>query len=107
MIFTIRHAQETLELEIDKSQLNEAEDFFKKMDEDMAKGLRMGPEFVESPTLYQRSQIAAQHIVSALDTENYPLMQMMVGYILSRHENCTGLVLGDNGDPNDHQIVMG
>lgn len=105
MIFTIRNGTETLELEIDKALLGDAEAFFDRMDEDMSRGRRMGPVYVDNPDNHQRAQIAAQEIVTALDTENYPLLQMMVGYILFRNPACVGLVLDDNGDPNDHQLL--
>ena len=39
--------------------LREAEEFFRKIDEDMDHGWQMGPEFIENPDSVQRCQIAA------------------------------------------------
>lgn len=60
-----------------------AHDFFAKMDKDMGQGWQMGAEWVESPDVIQRCQIAANKILSAAATGNEVLMQMMAAYILN------------------------
>ena len=106
MKFTIKHGEAMYDLDVDPVLIEQAEDFYKKMDADMDGGWKMGPEFVENLDVTQRAQVASQKLTSALDADNQPLLQMMIGYILSRLPNCYGVVLHDDGDPASNEILI-
>jgi len=69
-------------IEVPEDMLSESAVFYDKMDGDMAKGWQMGMEYIEKPDLLQRCQIVADKLLTALETENQSLAQLMAGYIL-------------------------
>jgi hypothetical protein len=103
--FTIKKDDELYDLNVDPSLLAEAEDFFQKMDKDMDSGYRMGPEFIGNLNHTQRAQIACSKLISALDSDNQPMVQLMIGYVLSRVPDCTGVILNDDGNPASNEVL--
>jgi hypothetical protein len=85
-------------LDVPDELIREAEDFFARMDQDMARGWRMGPEFVETPDKINRCQIAANKLLVALSTENQRVLLLMAGYILSRLPGVTGVRIDTDGE---------
>ena len=57
--------------EVPDEVLVEAKDFFDKMDADMAKGWQMSRDWVDNPDAEQRCQIAADKILTAIDTDGH------------------------------------
>jgi hypothetical protein len=78
--------------------LLEAEEFFRKMDSDMDRGWQMGPEFIENPDKVQRSQIAANKLLTSLSGTNQQLVILMAGYILKRLPGITGIRIDTGGE---------
>ena len=68
--------------EVPDGLLIEARDFFDKLDKDMDRGWQMSRDWVEKPDAEQRCQIAADRILTAIDTDNEKLLMMMAAYIL-------------------------
>ena len=64
------------------SLLQEAKDFFDKLDADMDKGWQMSRDWVEQPDKEQRCQIAADRILTAIETDNEKMLMLMAAYIL-------------------------
>ncbi len=85
-------------LDVPDELIREAEDFFARLDQDMARGWRMGPEFVEHPDKVNRCQIAANKLLVALSTENKRVLLLMAGYILSRLPGVTGVRIDTGGE---------
>lgn len=85
-------------LDVPDELLREAEDFFTRMDQDMARGWRMGPEFIEQPDKINRCQIAANKLLVAMSTENKRVAPLMAGYILSRLPGVTGVRIDTSGE---------
>lgn len=85
-------------LDVPDELIREAEDFFARLDQDMARGWRMGPEFVEHPDKINRCQIAANKLLVALSTENKRVLLLMAGYILSRLPGVTGVRIDTGGE---------
>jgi len=75
---------EELEVTLPSSLLEDAAEFFNRMDSDMDKGWQMGREWVEHPNQEQRCQIAADKLLGAIENNNDDLKMLMAGYILSR-----------------------
>ena len=86
-------------LDVPSHYIDEAGDFFQKMDSDMDRGWQMGPEFIESPTVVNRCQIAADKMLAAIESENETLMFLMAGYILTHIPTVTEVDIDVNGDP--------
>jgi len=80
----VRLEDASFHIEVPEEMMNESAGFFDKMDRDMSQGWQMGMEYIERPNQLQRCQIAADKLLTALETENRPLAQLMAGYILSR-----------------------
>jgi len=89
------------DLDVPDHILSDAEDFYQKMDRDMDQGWQMGPEYVESPDLVQRCQIAADKILTAIDTENQNLLFLMAGYILSRLPDIKSIDINTSGEMSE------
>jgi hypothetical protein len=88
----------TRTLDVPDELLREAEDFFTRMDQDMSRGWRMGPEFIEQPDKLNRCQIAANKLLVAVSTENKRVTPLMAGYILSRLPGVTGVRIDTSGE---------
>ena len=86
--------------------LLEAKDFFEKLDADMDKGWQMSRDWVESPNAEQRCQIAADRILTAIDTENQKLLLLMAAYILRTMPGAKTIHIDNTGDMNETDIIM-
>ncbi len=78
--------------------LQQAEDFFKKMDRDMDAGWQMGTEFIESPDQVQRCQIAANKLLTSISSTNETMVLLMAGYILKRLPGVTAVDIDTAGE---------
>ncbi len=86
--------------------LVEAKDFFDKMDADMAKGWQMSRDWVESPDEEQRCQIAADKILTAIETENEKMLMLMAAYILHTMPGVKSVNIDITGDMNETDLIM-
>jgi hypothetical protein len=82
-----------------------AGDYFNMMDTDMNRGYQMSHTWTESPDLYQKCQIAADHILTALETHNDKTATLMAAYILNRVPHVQEVHLDLTGNMNEHEIV--
>lgn len=89
------------------SLLEEAVDFFQKLDNDMDRGWQMSRDWVDYPTPEQRCQIAADRILTAIETDNDKLLMLMAAYILRTLPGVTGINIDITGDMNETEIIMG
>ena len=92
--------------EVPDSLLIEAKDFFTKIDQDMDKGWQMSRDWVEKPNAEQRCQIAADKILTAIDTDNEKLLMMMAAYILHTMPGVKSVNIDVTGDMNETDIIM-
>ncbi|MDX5150957.1 MAG: hypothetical protein R3188_00650 [Acidiferrobacterales bacterium] len=104
MKLTIVIENQSRDLELPETILEEGESFFQKMDNDMNKGWQMGPDYIESPNQVQRCQIAADKILTAIDTENENLLYLMAGYIVSRIPEVKSIDINTTGELSDTLI---
>jgi len=86
--------------------LLDAKDFFAKLDEDMDKGWQMSRDWVEKPNLEQRCQIAADKILTAIETDNEKLLMLMSAYILRTLPGVKTINIDITGDMNETDIIM-
>ncbi len=92
--------------EVPDEFLLEASDFFAKMDADMDKGWQMSRDWVEKPDAEQRCQIAADKILTAIDTDNEKLLMLMAAYILKTMPGIKSINIDVTGDMNETAIIM-
>ena len=92
--------------EVPDEILIEAKDFFDKMDADMGKGWQMSRDWVENPDAEQRCQIAADRILTAIDTDNEKMLMMMAAYILHTMPGVKSVNIDMTGDMNETDLIM-
>jgi len=106
MILNVHIHDQTHPVEIPDQLLSEAQGFFDKMDSDMSNGYQMSRRWVDKPDEYQRCQIAADKLVTALESANQPMQQMMAAYILSRLPGVHGVYINVEGDMTEHEFEL-
>ncbi len=106
MILDVFIDGQQVKIEIPDAMLTDADDFFGKMDSDMDKGWKIGPTYVENPDNIMRAQIAADKILTAIDTENKTLAQLMAGYIISKVPDVKSINIDVHGEPLNTEIIV-
>jgi hypothetical protein len=86
--------------------LTDAQDFFDKLNDDMDKGYQMSRDWVENPDNEQRCQIAANQILTAIETDNEKLLMLMAAYILRTMPGVKSINIDITGDMNETDIIM-
>ena len=97
-------ADNLIPIEVPDDMLEEAEHIYAKMDSDMDKGWKIGPTYIEKPDRIQRAQIAADKMLTAIETENQTLAQLMAGYIVSRIPEVKSVNIDIYGEPLNTEI---
>lgn len=92
--------------EVPDQILLEASDFFDQMNADMDKGWQMSRDWVDNPDAEQRCQIAADKMLTAIETENEKLLMLMAAYILKTMPGVRGINIDVTGDMNETDIIM-
>jgi hypothetical protein len=95
------------DLEVPDDTIEQATDFFDRMDRDMDGGWQMGPEWIEKPDRIQRCQIAADKLLAAIGSSNLDLMEMMASYILNRVPDTRELVIDADGEMLNTEVIRG
>jgi hypothetical protein len=76
------------------------------MDADMDRGWQMSRDWIENPNQEQRCQIAADKILTAIETENEKLLMLMAAYILRTMPGVKSVNIDITGDMNETDIIM-
>lgn len=106
MILKVAIDGQTYQLTVPEFMLAEADELFNKMDVDMSKGWQMGREWIADPSTKERCQIAADRMMTAIETENQNLATMMAAYILKRMPGAKEVVYDDEGDMLQTEIYV-
>lgn len=106
MRFNVMIDDQTYPFEVPQFILDEAGEFFAKLDQDMDGGYQMSRTWVDNPDRMMRCQIAADKILDAIHRENQQLSIMMAAYIISRMPNATGVRLSSEGDMLEHELIL-
>ncbi len=93
---------QTHEIHVPDSLLNQAQAFFDQMDVDMRRGWQMSRDWIATPDQQQRCQIVADKLLTALESSNQKLAMMMAGYILSRLPGVASVMLDVQGEMQNH-----
>ena len=106
MILNVIVDEQTIDLNVPDPMLEQAEDFFVKMDRDMDTGWQMSRDWVDQPDREQRCQIAADKLLTALENENRKLAMMMAGYILSRMPGVQSVEVDTTGEIDQTRFTV-
>jgi hypothetical protein len=98
MILNALIGDQIYQLEVPEPLLEEAQDFFARMDEDMDQGIQMSRDWVAQPSLEQRCQWVANRLLTALENENHKLGRLMAGYILKRLPHLDQIEIDTSGE---------
>jgi len=91
-------------LNVPDQLLQQAADFFDKMDADMDQGIQLSRQWIEKPQLVQRLQLVGDKLLTALETEDHQLGRMMAAYILSRAPDIDRIYLDTTGEIDNTEI---
>ncbi len=94
----------SMNLEIPDEYQQAMKDSFDKLDRDMDQGRRLGQQFIKQPNQVQRCQIAADRLLSALESNNEGMALLMGGYIVSRMEGVQQVIIDNNGEPQETEF---
>jgi len=97
---------DTMNLEVPYFVLQEGQDFFHKLDNDMDQGWQIARQFVEKPDTLQRCQIVADRMLSALHTENKKSAVLLAGYMLSKFPQLETIHVDTTGEPSNTRFVL-
>jgi len=105
MILNVIADGQTFPVEVPDEMLVTARSLFEKMDADMDKGWQLGRDWIESPNPEERCQIAADRLLTALESENANMQTMMAAYILSKAPHIETVVVDTNGELNETHFM--
>jgi hypothetical protein len=94
----------SMNLEIPDDYLQKMQGSFDRMDQDMDQGKRLGQQWVKKLDQQQRCQLAADKLLSALESNNEMKALLMGGYIVSRMPQVRQVVIDNNGEPQETQF---
>ncbi|MBK5965687.1 hypothetical protein CCR95_16745 [Thiocystis minor] len=97
---------QSYEIGVPDSLLNQAEAFYEQLDQDMNRGWQMSREWVEKPDRLQRCQIVADKLLTALESENEKLAMMMSGYLLTRLPGVDSVELDTHGEIQNNRFHL-
>lgn len=106
MILNVHVGEQTYSINVPDEVLDEAEDFFTRMDNDMDKGYQMSRTWVDHPDAYMRCQIVADKLLTALESQNESLGVMMSAYLLKRMPGIKAVHLNLEGDMTEHDFDL-
>ena len=106
MMLNVYVDDRTFQVDVPQELLDEANEFFTRMDRDMDQGWQMSREFVEQPSALNRCQIAADRMLTALHNDNRNLLLLMAGYILTRMPGVRGVDIDTAGEMLNTRLLM-
>jgi hypothetical protein len=104
MILKVNVGEQTYSIDVPEKMLDEAEEFFSRMDKDMSNGYQMSRTWVDNPDAYMRCQIVADKLLTALESHNESLGMMMSAYLLKRMPGIRAVHLNLEGDMTEHDF---
>ena len=107
MLLEITINGKTHPAEVPETLLNEAEDFFQKLDHDMDQGCQMSRQWVDQPNVKQRCQIIADRIWTAVHKKNRAMVGLGSAYILKRMPGVSRVRIDTSGDITQTSFEFG
>jgi hypothetical protein len=88
----------SMNLNIPESFLAVSEEALDRLDHTMDQGVQIGRHWIEHPSPHQRCQVAADKLLTALETDNENLALLSAGYILSRMPDVRRVNIDNSGE---------
>ena len=88
----------SMNLNIPEDFLRVSREAFVRLDKNMDLGVQMGRDWLESPDNHQRCQIAANKLLTALETDDERLALLSAGYIVSRLPGVARVRIDNSGE---------
>ncbi len=107
MILKVTIDEKTFPLRLDDEMVRDAQEAFRKMDEDMDRGWQMSRTWVEHPDDLQRCQIAADRMLTAIQQEKTATVGLMAAYIVNRIPGVQAVDIDTSGDMTRTEVVTG
>ncbi|MDE0250561.1 MAG: hypothetical protein OXK72_06085 [Gammaproteobacteria bacterium] len=107
MILKVTIDEKTFPLQLDDEMVRDAQEAFRKMDEDMDRGWQMSRIWVEHPDDLQRCQIAADRMLTAIQQEKTATVGLMAAYIVNRIPGVQAVDIDTSGDMTRTEVVTG
>lgn len=107
MILNVYIEDQHFPLDVADALVTDAEDFFVKLDADMADGWQMSREWVDRPDATQRCQIVADKLMAALQVDNPQLVSLLGAYLIARIPGVKGVRIDADGDMQQTEFIMG
>ena len=95
---------QTHPLQVPDNLITEAAPLFDKMDKDMDQGWQMSRSWVAELSRVNRLQVAANKLLTAMETDNENLKMMMAAYILNRAPNVDYVDVDTQGEMLETEI---
>jgi hypothetical protein len=88
----------TMDLNVPEDFLEASAERFDRLDASMDKGVQMGRDWIDRPDRHQRCQIAADKLLTALESHDEKLAMLSAGYILSRLPGVVRVRIDNSGE---------
>lgn len=88
----------SMNLNIPEAFVEASGEAFDRLDRDMDGGVQIGRDWIDAPDRHQRCQIAADKLLTALETDNENLALLSAAYIVSRLPGVTRVKIDDSGE---------
>ncbi len=85
-------------VEVPDALLDEAQDFFRRLDRDMDHGCQMSRRWVDEPSTEQRCQVVANRILTAVHQRNQAMIGLGSAYILKHLPGVSRVRIDTSGD---------
>ena len=106
MMLKVIIEDQLFELNIPEAFLDQADDFFRRMDRDLDQGWQMGHEWVAKPDVEQRCRIVADKLMGAIEQENDVLGRLMAGYIVRRMPSVETIHIDSGGEVRNTAFTL-
>ena len=98
MVLNIQINDKEYPVEVPEPLLDEAEDFFSRLNQDMDRGYQMSRQWVGNPSVEQRCQIIADRILTAMHRKNRFMVGLGSAYILKYMPGVSHVRIDTAGD---------
>ena len=98
MVLNVVVGEQPIQIDVPEFILSDAVELFHKMDKDMDKGWQMSRVWIDKLSDTQRCQVAADRLLTALETDNENMKLMMAGYILFKMPAVKNIYIDTEGD---------
>ncbi|MCB1858182.1 MAG: hypothetical protein KDI63_07920 [Gammaproteobacteria bacterium] len=88
----------SMDLDIPGNFLTQSIETFQRLDRDMDQGVQFGREWLDHPDQQQRCQVAANKLLTALETDNHQLALLSAGYIVHRMPGVHRVRIDNSGE---------